>query len=149
MAESVNQIIDRIRALHLQLADRFERMGAAADRERLRLVLKYMGRHERNMEDALAQYQDAASRAVLDTWFKTTPGHPLRECLELVRLDAADTSAVLKSVLEMDRCLVDAFRRIAESAVAAEVKSFFQQLVAMEECEEHRLVRDAIEMEDL
>ena len=149
MAESVNQIIDRIRSLHLQLGERFERMGAAAEQERLRLVLKYIGRHERNMESALAKYQDSASRAVLDTWFKATPGQPIRECLDLVRLDATDTSAVLKSVLAMDRCLVDAFRRIAESAVAAEVKAFFQQLVSMEEREEHRLVRDAIEMEDL
>ncbi|HMP75404.1 MAG TPA: 2-hydroxyacyl-CoA dehydratase [Kiritimatiellia bacterium] len=149
MAENVNQIIDRIRALHDKLAVRFERVETAANQGRLRMVLDYIARHERHLNEALAAYQGSASRAVLDTWFKNTPGRPLEECLEKARLDQADTSAVLRSVLEMDRCLVDSFRKIAESAVAEEVREFFQQLVGMEEREEHRLIRDAIEMEDL
>ncbi len=149
MAENVTHIIDRIRALHQQLADRFERAGAELPRERARLVLDYIGRHERHLAEALEKYQATASRAVLDTWFKNTPGRPVEECLDQVRLDAKDPASILRSVLAMDRCLVDSFRRIAESAAAQEVKEFFQQLVAMEEREEHRLVRDAIEMEDL
>lgn len=149
MAENVMHIIDRIRTLHQQLAERFERAGAEGSQERARLVLQYIGRHERNMAEALAKYQATASRAVLDTWFKNTPGRPVEECLDQVRLDARDHDSVLRSVLAMDRCLVDSFRRIAESANAQEVREFFQELVAMEEREEHRLVRDAIEMEDL
>lgn len=149
MAENVNQIIDRIRALHQRIAARFEQVDTAADQERLRMVLAYIGRHERLLGNALAKYQNSASRAVLDTWFKTTPGRPLQECLDRVQIDAKDPDTVLQSVLAMDRCLVDTFRRIADSAVAEEVRDFFQQLVAMEEREEHRLIRDAVEMEDL
>lgn len=149
MAENVNQIIGRIRALHQQLAARFERVETTAAQGRLRMVLDYIARHERHLNQALAAYQGSASRAVLDTWFKNTPGDPIEKCLEKVEVDAADTNTVLRSVLAMDRCLVDSFRRIAESAVADEVREFFQQLVDMEEREEHRLIRDAIEMEDL
>ncbi len=149
MAESVNQIIDRIRALHQDLAARFEGIASGADKERLRMVSDYIGRHERHMAEALSAYQDSASRAVLDTWFKNTPGRPIHECLDRVRLDAADSTALIRSVLAMDRCLVASFNSIAESAPVEEVRDFFQQLVGMEEREEHKLIRDAIEMEDL
>lgn len=149
MAESVRQIIDRIRSLHQQVAARFEGVGTTAEQERLRLVLDYVARHERHLAEALEKYQDRASCAVLDTWFKTAPGRPLQACLDRVNVDTRDVGAVLRSVLEMDRCLVDTFRSIAESAVSIEVRDFFQQLIAMEERGEHQLIRDAIEMEDL
>lgn len=149
MAENVNQIIDRIRALHHQIAARFEGIASTTDKERLRLVSDYIGRHERNLAEALAKYQDSAARAVVNTWFKTTPGHPLIECLEKVQLDASDTPQLIRSVLEMDRCLVSSFRSIADGTPIVEVRDFFQQLVEMEERQEHKLIRDAIEMEDL
>lgn len=149
MAENVEHIVERIRAVHRQLAECFERAGHSADSERARLILTYIGRHERHLAEALEQTRSEASRSVLNTWFKNTPGRPVEHCLDLVKFDERDLSAVLKSVLEMDRCLVESFRRIAESAVAEEVKQFFQLLIEMEEREEHRLIRDAIEVDDL
>lgn len=149
MAENVNQIIDRIRSLHQRIAERFESVASSTDRERLRLVSDYIGRHERHMAEALERYQNNAERAVVDTWFKNTPGQPLQECLAKVKLDTSDSQQLLRSVLEMDRCLVASFRSIADSTPIIEVREFFQQLVAMEEREEHRLIRDAIEMDDL
>ncbi len=149
MAENVMHIIDRIRAVRGQLAARFERAGAEAADERARMVLDYIGRHERHMAEALERYEADAPRAVLDTWFKNTPGRPVEECLALARPDAEDMDEALRSALAMDNCLVESFRRISESAVADEVREFFRRLVEMENREEHRLIRDAIEMNDL
>jgi rubrerythrin len=149
MAESVQHIIDRIRAIREQLAARFASAAAGTARERARMVLDYIGRHERHMGEALARYETSASRAVLDTWFKNTPGRPVEECVSLLRIDAEDLDEVVRSVLAMDACLVETYRRIGESAVAEDVRDFFRHLIEMEQREEHRLIRDAIEVNDL
>lgn len=150
MAETVRDIIDRIRALHNQLSWFYETLGDAVQKERVRMLLRYIGRHERNMESALAKYQQGASRAVLNTWFKNAPENPLRTCLSNVAIVAdMDTDEVIRIVLAMDRCLVDAFQRIADSAVSEDVKALFQDLITLEQEEEHKLMRDALELEDV
>lgn len=149
MAESVQHIVDRIRTIHQQLAERVEKLSGQPLRERALLILDYVGRHERNLAEALRQYESTASRAVLDSWFKNTPGRPLEECLDYVRLDAAEPADLLRSVLEMDRCLVESFRRIAESAASQAVRDFFQKLIELEENSEKQLIRDTIELDDL
>lgn len=150
MAETVRDIINRIRGLHSQLSWFYQTMGDAAEKDRVRLLLQYISRHERNLESALAKYQESASRAVLNTWFKNTPDNPLQTCLGNIAITAdMSTDEVIRVVLSLDRCLVDTFRRIAESAVAEEVKALFQDLVGMEEREEHKLMRDALELEDV
>ena len=150
MAETVRDIIDRIRALHNQLSWFYETLGDAVQKERVRMLLRYIGRHERNMELALAKYQQGASRAVLNTWFKNAPENPLRTCLSNVAIVAdMETDEVIRIVLAMDRCLVDAFQRIADSAVSEDVKALFQDLITLEQEEEHKLMRDALELEDV
>lgn len=150
MAETVKDIIDRICGIHSQLSWFYQTMGDAAAKERVRLLLQYISRHERNLESSLAKYQEGASRAVLNTWFKNTPDNPLRTCLGNVTITAdMSTDEVIRIVLAMDRCLVDNFRRIADGAVAEEVKSLFQDLISLEEREEHKLMRDALELEDV
>lgn len=150
MAETVREIIDRIRRIHHQLSWFCETVGDATEKERMRMLLRYISRHEQNLDGALAKYQDGASRAVLNTWFKTTPGPPLGSCVEQVNITAdLDADEVIRVVLACDKCLVESFRRFAESAVADEVRDFFQQLIGMEERAEHRLLRDALELEDV
>jgi rubrerythrin len=150
MAETVKDIIERIRSLHNQLGWFYQTMGDAAEKERVRMLLQYLSRHERNLEQALGKYEEAASRAVLGTWFKNTPENPLQRQLDSISITADMTSdEVVRIVLALDRCLVDTFKRIADSAVAEDVKQLFHDLVAMEESEEHKLMRDALELEDV
>jgi hypothetical protein len=109
------------------------------------------GRECENPDPAIrAKYQQGASRAVLNTWFKNAPENPLRTCLSNVAIVAdMDTDEVIRIVLAMDRCLVDAFQRIADSAVSEDVKALFQDLITLEQEEEHKLMRDALELEDV
>lgn len=149
MADSVNQIIDRVRMLHRDLAERVEDVQTAEDQERLRLVLDYIARRERYLDSALASFQNDAPHTVLNAGFKVIPGRPIKECLDLVKLDVKDPDSILRSVLEMDNCLNDILRATAKTAGTPEARELFGQLVEMAEREQRRLVRDTIEMEDL
>lgn len=149
MADTVNSMIERIRKLHQDLAERFRLAAATAETERLKLVLSYIEKREREVDEALEQYQGSASRAVLGTAFKTVQGAPFRECVALAKTDADDPDDVLNSVIQMDKCLSAKLRLVSEDAVNEDVRNFFLELAAMIDREKKRTVRDAIEMEDL
>ena len=77
-------------------------------------------------------------------------GDPVAEFMDPVRITPdMSTEAVVRTVLEADQKLVDQFRRLAESGPSEDVRELFQKLIAIEEREEHLLVRDAAELEDV
>ncbi len=149
-SQTVRDIITHIRGMHCQLGSLYQSMGNAAARERVKLLLYYVSRHERNLEEALSQYQQQAKKAVLDTWYKSSSGDPLAGVLDPlhIRPDMA-TDDVIHTVLDADQKLVNQFRQLAENAASEDVRELFQKLIAIEEREEHLLVRDATELEDL
>ena len=149
-SETVQDIITRIRAMHSQLGWFYEAMGETASKERVKLLLLYICRHERNLETALGAYQDQAQKAVLDTWYKATPGKsPVPDLAQLRITPEMNADQVIRIALEADQKLVDQFRQLAENGASEAVRDLFQKLIAIEEREEHQLVRDAIELEDL
>lgn len=149
MADTVNSMIEQIRGLHLDLAERFRLAAATAETERLRLVLSYLEARERHVDEALEHYQNSAPRAVLGTAFKTVQGAPFRQCVDMVRVDADDPDDMFNSVLEMDQCLSAKLRLVSEDALNDDVRGFFVELAEMIDREKKQTVRDAIEMEDL
>jgi rubrerythrin len=149
-SRTVRDIITQIRSMHRQLGNLYQTMGDAAARERVKLLLYYVSRHERNLEEALSQYQQQAKKGVLDTWYKSAAGDPVAEFMDPVRITPdMSTDAVVQTVLEADQKLVDQFRRLAENGPSEDVRELFQKLIAIEEREEHLLVRDAAELEDV
>ena len=149
-SETVKDIITRIRGMHNQLGWFYQAMEETAAKERVKLLLQYISRHELNLEKALSQYQQQAKKAVLNTWYKATPGDTLGQDLDLLKI-TVDMSAgeVIRIALDVDQKLVAQFRQMAENSGSEEVRELFQKLIAIEEREEHQLVRDAIEFEDV
>jgi hypothetical protein len=149
-SQTVRDIITHIRGMHRQLSSLYQSMGHASARERVKLLLYYVSRHERNLEDALSQYQQQAKKSVLDTWYKSSSGDPLAAVLDPIRINPdMATDEVVRVVLDADQKLVAQFRQLAENAASEDVRELFQKLIAIEEREEHLLVRDATELEDL
>ena len=149
-SETVKDIIVRIRGMHSQLGWFYQAMGEATAKERVKLLLNYISRHERNLEEALSQYQNQAAKAVLDTWYKATPGTALSQEMEQLKISSEMTAdEVVALVLAADQKLVGQFRQLAENAASEDVRDLFQKLIAIEEREEHQLVRDALELEDV
>jgi len=97
-SQTVKEIITRIRGLHSQLGWLYESMGDVADKERVKMLLRYVSRHECNLEQALGQYQQQAAKAVLDTWYKVAPGDPLFDL-------TPETVALRKRVLLKSRSM--------------------------------------------
>ena len=149
-SETVKDIIMRVRGLHNQLSWFYEAMGDGASKQRVKLLLQYVSRHERNLETALRQYQEQANQSVLNTWYKASPGNEIaKDISDLKITPEMTTEEVISLVLAADRKLVNQFRQLSENAASEDVRELFQKLIAIEEREEHQLVRDSEELEDI
>ena len=114
------------------------------------MILNYLQRHEQNLETCLQAYEKDASEAVLNTWFKFSPGLDLPDSKDL---DAVSSNLSVDDVVALairyDECLIRLYRQAEKDAVSDEVRDIFRKLLTMAEAEEHQLARDTVEMQDL
>lgn len=150
MAETVKDVLERARVFHRDMSAFYGRMSNVAERERVRLVLDYLARHERYMDDCLSAFEKGAGKQVLTTWYKYTPPKATVAALSGIEL-RPDMSVedVLKVAFRLDECLVALYRGMAEGAPSVEIRDLFNKLLELEKKAEHQLVRDTVEMEDL
>lgn len=145
--KQVRDVIDGIRAFHRKLGDLYQRMGEVADKERLKILLEYMSRHEQNIDDYLDRFEkDVASRRILESWVKArTDEEPLMP-LETESLQADMSSEqIMRTALEMDERLIGFYEKMSRLAETEEARDMFSALLKHERREEVKLVRDTIE----
>jgi len=147
--ESTRDVLERARTFHRKLAEYYEQLGAVQGKDKVRMLLDYMGRHERRLEEAIANYEEDASRGVLNTWFKYTPEQATYRCFEDIEVKPDMTvEEVIKTALRMDNCLVELYRGMAERSVSEEVRQLFDDLLRLEQSEELAMVRSALEINE-
>ena len=49
--ETVRDILDRVRNFHDQVGEYYHRLYSIADKERVRILLDYLSRHEKHLKD--------------------------------------------------------------------------------------------------
>ncbi|HBA84585.1 MAG TPA: hypothetical protein DCZ95_10865 [Verrucomicrobia bacterium] len=137
--------MDRARQFHQALSEYYTKNSELASNEKMQVLLTYMSRHEQNMVEALARYEDGASKKVLNTWFKYPPEMKHAKCFECLEL-SPDMSPddIMETALRVDQCLVALYKQAAEKSVSQDVKDLFKQLLAMEQKEETKALRDAL-----
>ncbi len=148
--KTTRDVLDRVVTFHQQLRDLYLRHANIADKERVKLLLDYMARHEEHLQKSLSQYEDNASERILDTWFKHIPSSAiLKDCNDVRLAPDMSVEEIVKTALKFDDCLVDFYTVMAEKCVSEEVKSIFSNLLKMENQEKMKLVRIAQEVYDL
>ena len=72
--QQTHSVIDLAREFHEQVGEYYHRLADAAQQTRVRLLLDYMSQHEQRLASALADYEDLAPKAILNTWLQSTEG---------------------------------------------------------------------------
>ncbi len=143
--KTVRDILDQARAFHRELAEHYRRLGAGADREKLKVLLDFMGRHEQHMAEHLEGYEAEKAGRILGCWFKYSPAVPELGAIEGVELKPDMTvEQVVDASLKFDGALVAFYRQAAETARSQDVKDFFAKVVDMEQREGIRRLRHAL-----
>ena len=143
--ERVTDIVEHAKQFHRKLGKLYEQLADAAAKEKVRILLNYMSRHEQQLVECLAGYEKDAAAKVLGTWFKFAPAMPKCECFECVDLKPDMTvEQIIETALRVDHCLLKVDAEASEKAVVPEVKDLFSKLVEMEKKKETESLRNAL-----
>lgn len=143
--EQTRDILEHAQHFHRQVSQYYDELGSHTDKQRIKMLLDYMSRHERNMAKSLAQFEHSAPRNVLNACFKV--GHEFKSCCEVVKDLNVTSDMSVDDVIEMgmkfDDCLISVYQDLAETAADERVRRVFQDLLELEQKEKRQLVRNA------
>ena len=142
--KQARDIFDMIRRFHKQLAVFYEQLSEKSEKERVRMLLTYMSRHEKNFERALGEYDHETASKVLDTWIQFAPDSRILSIPEVKDLHSdMSVDDVVDIAMELDDHLIK-FYSEAERCVDFNLpKEFFGKLKEQEQAEEAELAKTA------
>ncbi|MCH5374304.1 MAG: hypothetical protein JJ992_10020 [Planctomycetes bacterium] len=143
--EQTRDILEHAQHFHRQVSQYYDELSAHTDKERIKMLLDYMSRHERNMARGLAEFEHSAPRDVMNACFKV--GHVIKPCCEVVQDLKITPDMSVDDVIEMGMqfgdCLISVYKDLSETAADERVRSVFQDLLTLEQKEKRQLVRNA------
>lgn len=128
---------------HHDLREFYERKSAEVSSPEVETLLRYLARHEESLAQIIATYEEDAPPAILDAWFKVAPElRAVKQPADLEFGPDATVDEVIDKALEMDESLISVYRMLIRQAVPERLREVLQDLVAEEEREEKRLLKN-------
>jgi hypothetical protein len=148
--KQVKEFVTFGRQLHAAVARLYETLGEHADLERVRMLLDYLQRHERNLETALARFEKNSHNAILEAWLEYSPGLDVDQVVESIKLPEKPSSDdIFTAALKFDDTLIELYREVAAKAVDKKTREVFQNLLKLEESEKNQILRAALSLRDM
>ncbi|MGK2912959.1 MAG: hypothetical protein ACSLE5_00620 [Porticoccaceae bacterium] len=124
-------------------------MEQLATSERAQLLLVYLSRHERQLADALANYEVDIAQGMMNTWLQYTPDLEPQVLAETVRaVDLNQVDGIVKAALGVDDYLVDLYQEMVDGAELESLKAVFSGLLKLEESERRQIAKNALRLSD-
>ena len=148
--EQVRDILDHVREFHKRLDEFYQNIADHETSVRTKMLLEYLGRHEKSLAQGLADFEETASEKVLDTWFQNAQDKETLKLPEATEIKShMSVEEVIHLGLELDGRLISLYKDAAESSAVPEVKEVFNNLLEMEQQEEHQIARAALDLRDM
>ena len=148
--KQTRDVLEYVRKFHKKLSQLYHNLGDHTDKERLKMLLDYLSRHEEHIGACVGEYEASASKRILDCWLQCAPDMEMadiaKEMEEVSRMSVDD---VIGLAVKWDDFLIDLYNQAAESAESKHAKDIFKKLLEMEDQEKHQLVRQAIRLNDI
>jgi len=148
--EQVRDVLDYGIKLHSQLTELYDSLNQQNDQARVKMLLDYLSRHEKNREQAMQRFEDESRKSILNFWLQYSPGtnveQLLRDCAVKPDMSVDD---VIKIAMAFDNAMIELYKGAAIIVDDPHAKDVFANLAEMEEQEKHRFIRDAEWMDDL
>ena len=142
-AIQMTDLLRQCQRFHHRLADHYEELEHTVHRDDVRMMLDFMARHERHIEQCIALYQRTAEPGVTHAWIKVAPDDTLKH---LLHEGTDDPDMHVEDVIEMamhfDNALIRTYRQLASSTQNSKLREALESLLDMEECEDRRLAWD-------
>ncbi len=149
--EQTREILRHIRDFHQSLSHCYQGLEDKAGRERVKLLLDYMGERESDLAEAVEAFMEEAEPEVLDTWFQFADESVYLKLACPVIDPSEDTAVedVLALAQEAHECLMKAYQEIIANCDMQRVCDVFQNLLDEGQREWKALMRNTQLMSDL
>ncbi len=143
-------VLEHVRNYHKLLSEFYQHLEDKAEKQRVKLLLDYLSRHEKHFDECLAVYNENASKMVMNTWYQYTPQIDPSELLEEVALTPEmSVDDVIRVALRLDNYLIDLYQMMAENAEIPEVREVFMNLLGMEQQEKREQAKNALSIKGI
>lgn len=147
--EQVRSMLDQIRDFHGQLVVYYDRLSSKSEQQRVKMLLEHMSKHEQELQESLAAYEETAPKNVMDAYVDCAfCDEILLTCEQTPIAPETSVEGVIKVAMDVDNCLLRFYREVAEHADTEKVRDVFKNLIEMEEAELRRLALDALQATD-
>ena len=138
--DQTKDVLEHAREFHQKLSVFYENLKRSAGKERTRALLDYMSRHEKYIDDCLAQYEEQVSDNVLDTYFKYGSESTKMTAISDFEIKPdMDVDDVVEAAMHFDACLISFYREMAQRSLSEKVREVFENLLVMEQHEQVEL----------
>ncbi len=150
--ETAKDVLDHSRHFHRQLGELYARLSDNSGKERVKMLLGYLSRHEKHLDESLSQYEEAVSEQILNTWFQFLPPKETMSLCEGLPLEVnteLTVDGIVDLALKYDDCLIHLYEAMINSTESEQVRAVFNNLLEMEKREEVELVKNAFRLKGL
>ena len=147
----IRDMLGRVCDFHGEIAEYYKQLSDKMAQKRVKMLLDYMGSHEKNLQECLVAYiDDNASQQVLDNW--TACKHceaVLAMCEHTPIKPEMSVEDVTGVAMDIDRCLMRFYREVVECVESETVREVFVNLLDREEAELRKLAINALGARDI
>lgn len=148
--EQTCDIIKSVRSFHNQMRIFYERLHERDEKQKVKMLLDYLSRHEKHREETLAKYEKEASRKVMDTWFKYIPDNIPDNYIDNIEIESPmSVDDIMHITLQLNNCLIELYKGLIKKTEVNEVREVFTCLLERIKKDEKDLARDVLWLNDI
>ncbi|MEN8254254.1 MAG: hypothetical protein ABFR33_02180 [Verrucomicrobiota bacterium] len=148
--DQTKDVLEHAREFHRKLSVFYGGLKESTSKERVRTLLDYMSRHEKYLDDCLAQYEEQVSDNVLDTYFKYESESNGLAAIDTFEIKPdMDVDDVVAAARHFDDYLIAFYREMAQRALSEKVREIFENLLEMEKHEQIELSKQTLGIRSL
>ena len=142
--ECVLDVIEHAKDFYARLSAYYDELQEVTDRERVKILLRYLSACQKRHVQALAEYEQTAPHDIMDTWFKCGADKANSDCFNPAMLTAdMDVDEVLREALRLDQCLADLYQEVIDRSQTDSIREVFTNLLQCNKKDMQNLVRDS------
>lgn len=142
----IRDILEHLKGYYRRLSNLYEEVSETTDDERIRLLLQYMGRHERNLSRAVARHERAGAEGVLNTWVQYEFDKGIDEALQEAEMHPnPSVEEIIRFSRKIDQAFVDFYRQMAQYTDSPRIQELFESLLDLEQGKEEHYAWSELE----
>lgn len=142
--KQVKEFLDYGRSLHGEIRAYYDSLNEHTDKERLKMLLDYLSRHEHRMEESLRRFEQISRQEILAVWLEHVPRMDVQEIIDQCAFSKEmSLEDIISIAIRFDDAQVNLYREVANRTEDARVKTVFNNIVSMEENEKNQMLRNA------